>query len=615
MFRGPLGWFKGLAEQQAVHPAAARVHWLAAMKLVEHRLADAPSSGELIAWKGRLLAVLGETVESEKTLQLAWEMSGSKGGIDRWNDEALIGHVEQMLDEMEAACRTKPDALWAASLRLSPWFDPFRGYARFQALRAKLDADPRSNPKAATPNSGPSTLPSVDEKSVAVLAFANLSDDKGNEYFSDGISEELLNVLSKVPGLKVTARTSSFHFKGKDTPIPEIAQQLGVAYVVEGSVRRAGDRVRITAQLIKAADGFHVWSEDFDRSLKDIFAVQDEIAGLIAQNLQLKLESAAAPAGAVNPEAYRLYLLGQFSARQGNQEGAVNGQRYLREALALEPGLAVAWAELAGIYSVETRNGFRPWTEGAAETRVAAQHALQLNPDLPEGLAIMGEIQTLMDWDWPAADATLRHAQALAPGNASIMKAAGRLAVAEGRLTVAISLYQRQVAHDPLAASGYRGLATAYLCADRLKEAEAAVRHAVSLAPDSEFNYYVLAEVLLAQGRIDEALEAARQEKGELWRRYALALVQHAAGQPAESDATVREIIEKHQGDRSGQIAEIYAYRGELDRAFEWLERAYRQPDPEMALIKAEPTLRKLHGDPRWTQWLRKMKLADDQLK
>ena len=168
------------------------------------------------------------------------------------------------------------------------------------------------------------SAPAVTDKSVAVLAFANLSDDKSNEYFSDGISEELLNVLAKVPGLKVSARTSAFYFKGKEVPIPEIAKQLGVAYVVEGSVRKAGDKVRITAQLIKAADGFHVWSDTFTRDLKDVFVVQDEIAGLIAGNLELKM-GMSAHSPVINPQAFDLYLQGRQAWNLRTPEGLCSG--------------------------------------------------------------------------------------------------------------------------------------------------------------------------------------------------------------------------------------------------------------------------------------------------
>ncbi len=238
--------------------------------------------------------------------------------------------------------------------------------------------------------------PSIPEKSVAVLAFANLSDDKGNESFADSVSEELLNVLGKVHGLKVTARTSAFHFKGKDIPIPEIARQLGVAYVVEGSVRRAGEKVRIAAQLIKAADGFQVWSEDFNRDLKDIFAVQEEIAGLIAKNLELKL-GVKPNQSAPNPEAYQLYLEAVRLWGLRDATSLSRAEQLLQRAIALQPDFARAHAAMGFVLSVRSVEGVKdPLSgEGRALNEQAlkwAERALALDPDLPEGYAAKGNV-------------------------------------------------------------------------------------------------------------------------------------------------------------------------------------------------------------------------------
>lgn len=239
----------------------------------------------------------------------------------------------------------------------------------------------------------------IDAKSIAVLAFANLSRDPENEYFSDGISEELLNLLSKVPGLKVSARTSAFHFKGKDTPIPEIARQLGVAYVVEGSVRKSGSQVRITAQLIDAADGFHLWSDTFTRELKDIFAVQDEIAGLVAKNLQLKLGSAVRPAREVNPEAHGLVLEGRHFWTQRTEAGFERAEKAFRHALAIDPNYAPAHAGLADVFAVRTWYVFQSGSLAGAESmRIAAaeaQLALDLDPSLVGAHAALAVVSYL----------------------------------------------------------------------------------------------------------------------------------------------------------------------------------------------------------------------------
>jgi TolB-like protein len=260
-----------------------------------------------------------------------------------------------------------------------------------------------------------------------VLAFANLSDDKSNEYFSDGISEELLNVLAKIPGLKVSARTSAFYFKGKQVPIPEIAQKLGVAYVVEGSVRKSGSRVRITAQLIKAADGFHVWSENFDRELKDIFAVQDEIAGLIAQNLKLKLEVKSA-VRLVNPAAYDLWLQGRTIFTRGNPRDYPKGIQHYKEALALEEDSAPTWAALAIGYAASAAQGELAVESGFALARTAANRALVLDADSAQAHYALGLVRFLADWDWAQADASYQRALALAPSDVTILSSAATLA-------------------------------------------------------------------------------------------------------------------------------------------------------------------------------------------
>ncbi|MES1195170.1 MAG: adenylyl cyclase, partial [Opitutus sp.] len=267
-----------------------------------------------------------------------------------------------------------------------------RGNPRFEKLlRDTLPkgAKPFDDPKAAA---SPAV---VDDKSVAVLAFANLSDDKNNEYFSDGISEELLNVLAKVPGLKVTARTSSFHFKGKDTPIPEIAQQLGVAYVVEGSVRKQGDKVRITAQLSKAADGFHVWNDTFTRDLKDVFAVQDEIAGLIAKNLSVRMGVSVRAEHQINPDALAVLLEGRHYWTLRTTEGFARAEALFNRAVTLDPQWAPAHAALASLLAIQASyqmGGGEAANDRFEQATREARRAIELDATLGEPQATLGKI-------------------------------------------------------------------------------------------------------------------------------------------------------------------------------------------------------------------------------
>jgi TolB-like protein/Tfp pilus assembly protein PilF len=313
----------------------------------------------------------------------------------------------------------------------------------------------------------------VDEKSVAVLAFANLSDDKANEYFSDGISEELLNVLGKVPGLKVSARTSAFYFKGKEVPIPEIARQLGVAYVVEGSVRKAGDKVRITAQLIKAADGFHVWSDTFTRDLKDIFAVQDEIAGLIAQQMKVTL-GAVRVAHEVNPEAHRLVLEGRHFWNMRSELGFDEAEVRFRRAILLDPDYAAAHAGLANVLA--TRIGYRAY-EGEtgrsyATVREAAERAIALDPN----------------------DAGSYPALALA-------------LTFEGRLAEGDEVFHKAMELNPSYALPHHWRSIALELAGRLDEALLEIGRAVELDPLSGIALITRARMLYEAGRYAEGLD------------------------------------------------------------------------------------------------------------
>ncbi|MEO6006044.1 MAG: TIR domain-containing protein [Opitutus sp.] len=521
MFRGPLGWWKGLAEQQAGRTAAARVHWEAAMKLVERRLVDAPSAWELITWKGRLYAVLGASAEAEQTLQVAWQMGGSQFIMDRLEEELLVGHTDRALDRMEAESQNKDGEMWAARLRLAPWLDALRSNARFQALQARLDADPRTNPKARkssteaanvppTHDNAPVMLP--DANSVAVLAFANLSDDKANEYFSDGISEELLNVLAKIPRLKVSARTSAFYFKGKEVPIPEIAQKLGVAYVVEGSVRKAGDKVRITAQLIKAIDGFHVWSDTFTRGLKDVFAVQDEIAGLIAQNLSLKMGVGSATSRReVNPEAHRLVLEGRHFWNLRNAEGFAKGEAAFAKAIELDPEFAQAHAGLADV--IVTRSIFQSYgglnRVDVSKAREEAQRALQLDPSLAEVYPSLGA--TLM-WEGRTVEAEQQFQKPLAlnPNYALAHHWYAIFLEHQGRLEEALAEIDQAIQLDPLAITAHSTRERFLLSAQRYADAELTDQQVRALRSDFALNRGERALGLLAMNRRDEALTVVR---------------------------------------------------------------------------------------------------------
>jgi TolB-like protein/Tfp pilus assembly protein PilF len=627
VFHGPKALLAGFAHQAAGRPEVALEQFRDSEKLLREELARDRDNFELRAVLALSLACLGRSDEARRELALVEPLlSGKESSVYTRQPVMLIAQAHGVMGETDRMVSwlreliTKPSGVpfTPASLRLDPRFGRYAAEPPVQALLAEFAS--LDQPVAVkTEDRGQKTEVGapIDQKSVAVLAFANLSDDKGNEYFSDGISEELLNVLAKVPGLKVSARTSSFHFKGKDTPIPEIAAKLNVAYVVEGSVRKAGDKVRITAQLIKAADGFHVWSETFTRDLKDIFAVQDEIAGLIAKNLQLKLGDAPRAAKAVNPEAHQLYLQGKYFLNQYSHDNAQRATDLLQRAVELDPEFALAWVALSRAHSV--RGGYADTLQEVGDSfsraRQAAERALALDPDLAVAHLALAEVQIDHDWNWKGAAESLRRAQTLAPADAAVIDTSARLAYAIGQREQAIKLGGQTVALDPVNPAARIYLGYALTSVRRFPEAEAEFRRVIELNPSIPWGHAGVAFTYNQQGRFEEAAAEAVLETNEWSRLYALALARWGQKKLPEADAALAQLIKGSADVAAYQIAVVHAFRHDNDRAFEWLERAYRQRDAGLAWSKSDIILESLHADPRWEVFIRKLGLTDEQLK
>ena len=349
-----------------------------------------------------------------------------------------------------------------------------------------------SRPKLASSRVAPTAIaPTQRPPSIAVLPFVNRSRDEEDEYFSDGLADELLNVLAKIRGLRVAARSSAFTFKGKAATVAEVGRALHVATVLEGSVRKAGNRLRISVQLVKVADGYHLWSETYDRTLEDIFAVQDDIAQSVVKELRSMLMGEAADAKAAtevtvqmaaairgratDPEVHRLYLHARYLIDRLTRDDTNKGISYLKHALERDPAFALAWAELAEAYAAEANNGWAPVAEGYRRAREAVAHALSLAPDLAEAQAELGWIQMSHDWDWRGAEASYRRALELAPGDATVLRRAAMLALNLGRVDEAIGLYRRAVEQDPLSAAVYANFGDALGAAGSLGEAEVGI--------------------------------------------------------------------------------------------------------------------------------------------
>ena len=461
--------------------------------------------------------------------------------------------------------------------------------------------------------------------SIAVLPFANRSASADDEYFSDGLADELLNVLSKIKGLRVTARTSSFHFKGKDSTIAEIGKALDVATLLEGSVRKAGPRIRVSVQLVQVSDSSHLWAETYDRTLDDIFAVQDDIAQSVVKELRTTLlgEEAnsdasgaakadvahAAQGRGTDPEAHRLYLLARYLSRHIEREPTAKAIGYLKEALARDPEFALAWTALAHAYGMEADAGWVPAREGYGRSREALQRALALDPDLAEAQVRMAWIRWYHDWDFRGAVAICERALQLYPGDGMVLRIMGALYTNLGRFEEAIALTRRALEQDPLSPAAHSNLGITFFASDRLVEAETSLRQALDVASPAGVRA-TLALVLLAQGRGDEALEEAQRETDSIARLQVSAVIFHRLGRASESDAALREMIESHSVEPRS-VADVHALRGEPDAAFEWLERAYAIKDTALAEMKGTPGLRRLHADPRWGPFLRKMEFPE----
>jgi len=505
--------------------------------------------------------------------------------------------------------------------------DPERRFQTAKDVRNELELVRRSlEPSHVSAMSGARARETAvhEAPSVAVLPFANRSRDDADEYFAEGLADELLSVLVKIRGLRVAARSSSSQFKDTHEDVATIGRKLNVAALLEGSVRMSGNRVRISVQLVKVADGYHLWSETFDRTLDDIFAVQDDIAQSVVKELRTTLLGEAADSkasGEVNAEvaaaaigrgsdaeAHRLYLQGRFFANRLGDTDLTRGISLLRQALAIEPDHALAWAALSWAETLSAITGSVPLAGGISRAREAAARALTIQPDLAEGHLAMGTVQLWHDFDWAGAEASIRRALELSPGSAEVLRASGVLSHIFGRYEESVALCRRALEQDPLSVSSYTYLARACNAMGRLAEAEEAFRRAIEISPGANSSHCLLALILVEQGRQDEALAMALGESSEWGRLFALSIVHFHGGRLEESTRALDQLKVTMADHAAYQIAVTHAVRGEVDEAFEWLERAYRQRDSGLAVMRTHRQLAPLYNDPRWAQLLAKMR-------
>ncbi|HZX92038.1 MAG TPA: tetratricopeptide repeat protein, partial [Rudaea sp.] len=433
-------------------------------------------------------------------------------------------------------------------------------------------------------------------------------------YFSDGISEELLNLLAKIPQLQVTARTSSFAFKGKETGIPEIARTLHVANVLEGSVRKSGNSVRITAQLIRAGSDSHLWSQTYDRKLDDIFAIQDEIAADVVKQLKVTLLGAAPKVRTTDPEAYALYLQAIQLGRQGTAEAYKQSDALHRKVLAIDSRYAPAWDGLARNFINETSQGLLPNKEGFAQSREAAMKALAIDPDYAPAHARLGWIAAFGDNDLAGAAQHFERALALDPADLDVLRAPAGLLQSLGRMDEALALDEAVVRRDPVNLNALYNLGLHQRIAGRFDAAIASTRTVLSLSPGNGGAHAQIGIALLLKGDAQGSLAEIDQETSDVWKMIGLPMAYHALGLKADSDAAQAALIAKYEKDAPYNIAYVYAYRGEADKGFAWLDKAVEYGDPGINEMVTENLFDNIHADPRWLPFLRKIGRAPEQL-
>jgi TolB-like protein/Flp pilus assembly protein TadD len=452
------------------------------------------------------------------------------------------------------------------------------------------------------------------QKSIAVLPLVNESGNPGDEYFSDGLSEELIAALGQIRDLKVIGRSSSFRFKDRKEDPKTIGEKLGVSTLLDGTVRKQGDRVRIVAELVNAADGIQLWTRTFDRELKDIFALQEEIARAVAESLKVTLlgsQDRPAQRGAPsNVEAHNAYLQGHFHFQRRNLEDYRKAVGYFDQAIQLDPDYALAYAERSEAWTfIGDLTGQREpaWSKARSD----AEKAVAIAPALAEARAALGWIRFFVDWKFIEGLSELKRAKELSPSNPTANDLLARVIVYLGRLDEAERQARQAVELDPLSVIAQGNLARILLYAGKLDEADAAARKAAELQPASASSHRWQVVVAVLRGDGETALREAQLEPDEGYRRFELALAQQVRGDRQAADAALADLIANGRNQLDFQIAEVYAVRGEIDKAFEWLQISFDNHDTGTLTLLVDPLLRGLRDDPRYKKLLTKLGLPE----
>jgi TolB-like protein/cytochrome c-type biogenesis protein CcmH/NrfG len=476
----------------------------------------------------------------------------------------------------------------------------------------------RSRPADSSIVAGAKFAPRPD-KSIAVLPFADMSPDGDQEYFSDGLSEELLNLLAKVPELQVASRTSAFSFKGKDVKIADVAAELNVAHVLEGSVRKAGDTIRITAQLIDADRDVHLWSETWDRTLNDVFAIQDEIAVAVVDELKVTLLGEEPKATETDPEAYTLFLRARQLGRQGSADSMMQALPLYTQALDIDPDYAPAWDGMGSAYTNLANFQVIPEDEGYAKAKAAFEQALKVDPDNARARAGLGWHATEYLADYVTAARYYREALERDPQDIGVLNGAAVLLQTLGRIDEGIAIHEYLVERDPLNETTLNNLASAYMDAERYDEAQATLDRVRALSPDMLTAHIIQAVLAWYRDDIDlyvAELDAIADKSGvEGWRLLGRAAGYPRIGRQAEGDAALDELKANYAEDWVYGIAYAYCMRDDTEQCIEWLEKVVEYDDREsFGNMRSDTWVRAISGDPRVQAVLEKAGLSDAQV-
>lgn len=484
---------------------------------------------------------------------------------------------------------------------VAPWVDPSAPPSGDSWTTAeKLSAAAHINMATTT----------VMDKSIAVLPFEDMSEKKDQGYFADGMAEEVVHLLARVPGIRVIGRSSSFQFKGKNEDLRTIGRVLGAAYVLEGSVRRSGNRLRVTAQLIGTQDGSHLWSGSYDKDFDEVLQIQDQIAASLVRALQVAV-GVDLPSRPILKSApgYDLYQRGRHALDRFDKVGFESAAGYFEQALALDPTSIRAAESLALVHVYIAEWGHAPPREGFERARISCERVLKLHPTSGMAHGQLALIHSIYDWDWAAAVGKIQRALALDARDPGILVTAAIIHLSLDRLDEAAAFYNAALALDPLGAISHAGLGTISYRMGRIPEAEARLRSAIEVSPTFLWAHWTLGSVLLAAGKLDAALAQMHQATSDGGADAGIALVYHAMKRKAESDAALVRATNTYAEHSAYVLAQVHAYRGEFEQALAWLDRAYRQKDVALYRVKGDPLLRNLEPDPRYKAFLRKMNL------